>query len=95
MTGRLPVVLLWHMHQPDYRDALTGESVQPWTALHALKDYSDMAAHLEANPQARAVVNFTPVLLEQLEDLAREVTAHLAGGTPLRDPVLAAVTGAP
>ena len=95
MAGRLPVVLLWHMHQPDYRDALTGESVQPWTALHALKDYSDMAAHLEANPQARAVVNFTPVLLEQLEDLAREVNAHLAGGAPLRDPVLAAVTGTP
>jgi len=21
---RLPVILLWHMHQPQYRDALTG-----------------------------------------------------------------------
>jgi alpha-amylase/alpha-mannosidase (GH57 family) len=91
MTARLPVVLLWHMHQPQYRDALTGEYVQPWTALHALKDYADMAAHLEANPAARAVVNFTPILIEQIEDLAREVRDHLAGGPPLRDPVLAAV----
>jgi len=53
---RLPVVLLWHMHQPQYRDALTGEYVLPWTYLHALKDYTDMAAHLEAIPAARAVV---------------------------------------
>ncbi len=91
MTPRLPVVLLWHMHQPQYRDAFTGEYVQPWTVLHAIKDYADMAAHLEENPAARAVVNFTPVLLEQLEDLAGEVAAHLDGGSALRDPVLAAL----
>lgn len=95
MTARLPVVLLWHMHQPQYRDALTGEYVQPWTALHATKDYADMAAHLEANPAARAVVNFTPVLLEQISSLAGEVRGHLDGGPPLRDPVLAALVDAP
>ncbi|HEX8757256.1 MAG TPA: glycoside hydrolase family 57 protein [Steroidobacteraceae bacterium] len=86
---RLPVVLLWHMHQPQYRDALTGRYVLPWTYLHAIKDYTDMAAHLEANPAARAVVNFTPVLLEQLEEISRRVGDHLAHGSPLPDPVLA------
>ena len=40
--ARLPVILLWHMHQPQYRDALTGEYVLPWTYLHAIKDYTDM-----------------------------------------------------
>jgi alpha-amylase/alpha-mannosidase (GH57 family) len=69
--ARLPVVLLWHMHQPQYRDALSGQYVLPWTYLHAIKDYIDMAAHLEAQPNARAVVNFTPVLLEPLEELAQ------------------------
>ncbi|MGH8287608.1 MAG: glycoside hydrolase [Steroidobacteraceae bacterium] len=87
--SRLPVVLLWHMHQPQYRDALTGRYVLPWTYLHAIKDYTDMAAHLEANPAARAVVNFTPVLLEQLEEISRRVAEHLAHGSPLPDPVLA------
>ncbi|MGH8199683.1 MAG: glycoside hydrolase [Steroidobacteraceae bacterium] len=87
--SRLPVVLLWHMHQPQYRDALTGRYVLPWTYLHAMKDYTDMAAHMEANPAARAVVNFTPVLLEQLEEIARRVADHLALGSPLPDPVLA------
>jgi alpha-amylase/alpha-mannosidase (GH57 family) len=86
---RLPVVLLWHMHQPQYRDALTGRYVLPWTYLHAIKDYTDMAAHMEANPAARAVVNFTPVLLEQLEEISRRIADHLHGGGPLPDPVLA------
>ncbi|HEX4618735.1 MAG TPA: glycoside hydrolase family 57 protein, partial [Steroidobacteraceae bacterium] len=87
-AARLPVVLLWHMHQPQYRDAITGEYTLPWTYLHAIKDYTDMAAHLEANPAARAVVNFSPVLLEQLEDIAARVAGHLKSGAPLPDPVL-------
>jgi len=72
MSGntKLDLVLLWHMHQPDFRDHATGEYAQPWVYLHAIKDYSDMAAHLENHPKVRAVVNFTPVLLDQLEDYA-------------------------
>ena len=92
---RHPVVLLWHMHQPQYRDPLTGEYILPWTYLHAIKDYVDMAAHLEANATARAVVNFTPVLLEQLEELAARVAAHLRYGTALPDPVLAMLADVP
>jgi alpha-amylase/alpha-mannosidase (GH57 family) len=87
--ARLPVVLLWHMHQPQYRDALTGEYVLPWTYLHAIKDYTDMAAHLEQNPAARAVVNFTPVLLEQLDELSQLIAQHLLTGSLLPGPVLA------
>ena len=89
MSARLPVVLLWHMHQPQYKDALSAQYTLPWTYLHAIKDYTDMAAHLEDNPAARAVVNFTPVLIEQLEEIARRIAEHLKVGTPLPDPVLA------
>lgn len=94
-AARLPVVLLWHMHQPQYRDASTGEYVLPWTYLHAIKDYADMAAHLEDNPAARAVVNFTPVLLEQLEEYAQRAAACLRGDEPPGDAVLATLTAAP
>jgi alpha-amylase/alpha-mannosidase (GH57 family) len=86
---RLPVILLWHMHQPQYRDALTGHYALPWTYLHAIKDYTDMAAHLEGNASARAVVNFTPLLIEQLEELSTRIAEHLENGAPLPDPVLA------
>ncbi len=92
---RHPVVLLWHMHQPQYRDPLTGEYILPWVYLHAIKDYVDMAAHLEANPAARAVINFTPVLLEQLEDMAERVAGHLHDGCKLPDPVLAMLADEP
>jgi alpha-amylase/alpha-mannosidase (GH57 family) len=79
----LTLVLLWHMHQPEYRDYASGEFRQPWVYLHAMKDYSDMAWHLESHPGIRAVVNFTPVLLDQLEDYADQ----FASGR-LRDPLL-------
>ena len=86
---RLPVILLWHMHQPQYCDALTGQYELPWTYLHAVKDYTDMAAHLEGSSAARAVVNFTPLLIEQLDEIARRIAEHLEAGAPLPDPMLA------
>jgi alpha-amylase/alpha-mannosidase (GH57 family) len=88
---RLRVVLLWHMHQPQYREPLGGEYLAPWTYLHGIKDYSDMAAHLENQPGAAAVVNFSPALLEQLEDYRTQLEGFLAGRGGLRDPLLAAL----
>ncbi len=90
-ASRLNVVLCWHMHQPQYCDQITGIYELPWTYLHATKDYIDMAAHLEAVPEARAVVNFAPILLEQLSDYAGQVRGFLAENKPLRDPLLAAL----
>jgi alpha-amylase/alpha-mannosidase (GH57 family) len=86
---RLHVVLCWHMHQPDYRHAETGIYRAPWTYLHAIKDYADMAWHLETNPDARVVVNFSPVLLEQLQDYATWISSALSNGSDPRDPLLA------
>ena len=85
------VVLYWHMHQPDYRDQRNGEYQQPWTYLHTIKDYVDMVAHLENNQQARAVVNFAPILLEQIEDYTSQLDNYLHHGKALRDPLLAAL----
>ncbi len=85
----MKVVLCWHMHQPEYRNMGTGTSQLPWTYLHAVKDYVDMAAHLEAVPRAKAVVNFAPILLEQIEAYIREVKAFLAGRGTINDPLLA------
>ncbi|MCB1875820.1 MAG: glycoside hydrolase [Chromatiales bacterium] len=88
---RLKVVLLWHMHQPEYRAGSDGEYRLPWTYLHGIKDYVDMAAHIEMVPEARAVVNFAPTLLEQLDDYARQTRDYLACGASPRDPLLAAL----
>lgn len=87
----MKVVLCWHMHQPEYRDLSSGEYELPWTYLHALKDYLDMVAHLEANPAACAVVNFAPVLLDQIEDYSQQLEHYFTRGAGLRDPVLGAL----
>ena len=87
----LNVVLYWHMHQPEYRDLRNGEYHLPWTYLHTIKDYVDMAAHLENNIDARAVVNFAPVLLEQIDDYAQQLDNYLHHGQALRDPLLSSL----
>ncbi|MDD2557899.1 MAG: glycoside hydrolase family 57 protein [Desulfuromonadaceae bacterium] len=94
MTDKINVVLCWHMHQPHYRDALDGTYHLPWVYLHAIKDYSDMAYHLETCPEARVVVNFAPVLLEQLNDYAAQMRKWLRDGEATCDPLLNLVAGA-
>lgn len=67
------LALLWHMHQPLYREPETGEYLMPWVRLHATRAYYDMAWMLERHPGVRCTVNFTPVLLEQLDDYVNGV----------------------
>lgn len=90
---KLNLVLCWHMHQPYYRDGLDGEFVLPWVYLHAIKDYDDMAAHLERYPKMRTVVNFAPVLLEQLDEYAQQIDAFLQTGAAMSDPMLNLLAG--
>ena len=90
---KIKVALCWHMHQPHYRDGLDGEYRLPWVYLHALKDYTDMAWHIENCPEAKVVVNFAPVLLEQLDDYAKKMQGWLDNGTSMCDPLLNLVSG--
>jgi len=64
----LHLIFQWHMHQPFYRDAKSGRILLPWVRLHATKDYTDMAWHLERYPDIKAVFNLVPSLLKQIQD---------------------------
>ena len=90
-SSALNVVIYWHMHQPEYRDLRNGEYHLPWTYLHTIKDYVEMVAHLENAESARAVINFAPVLLEQIDDYAQQLDGYLNKGKALRDPLLSAL----
>jgi len=92
--SKLNVVICWHMHQPCYQDRLSGEYFLPWTYLHAIKDYVDMAAHLEAEPNASAVVNFAPILLEQLDDYGQQIRDYFLKGSKINDTLLCALGSA-
>jgi len=92
MTQPLSVIFCWHMHQPFYREADSGNYHLPWVYLHATKDYTDMAAVLRQVPEARAVVNFVPSLTIQIDDYATRIRGWLDGTEKhLPDPLLAAL----
>lgn len=56
------------MHQPLYKDRLTGHYLMPWVRLHGIKDYLDMPLRLQDFPAIRQTFNIVPSLMEQLED---------------------------
>ncbi len=71
MNGKLPVAIIWHMHQPYYRHPQTSEFVLPWVRLHASKDYLHMARLLQEFPGVKAHFTMVPSLRDQLEDYGR------------------------
>jgi alpha-amylase/alpha-mannosidase (GH57 family) len=68
--NRVHLMILWHMHQPQYRDPSNGRYILPWTRLHALKDYWGMVRVLEEFPRLHATFNVVPSLGAQLEEYA-------------------------
>ncbi len=70
MSERLNIAFIWHMHQPLYKDPITGEYVMPWVLLHGTKDYLDMVAILDEFPAVHQTFNIVPSLIEQIEDYA-------------------------
>src|SRR6202453_3053628 len=66
--ARLRVVVLWHQHQPYYKDLVTGQYRMPWTRLHGLKDYYGMVKLLDEFPQVHQTFNLVPSLVTQIQD---------------------------
>src|SRR5215470_13100989 len=82
------VVILWHQHQPFYKDLVTGEYRLPWVRLHGLKDYYGMVKLLDEFPEVHQTFNLVPSLIAQLGDYvagtARDPLLELAA-KPARD----------
>jgi alpha-amylase/alpha-mannosidase (GH57 family) len=66
--AQLRVVVLWHQHQPYYKDLVTGQYRLPWTRLHGLKDYYGMVKLLDEFPQVHQTFNLVPSLITQIQD---------------------------
>lgn len=56
------------MHQPVYKNPVSGEYLMPWVRLHAVKDYLNMALLLEEFPKIKQTFNIVPSLIDQLND---------------------------
>jgi alpha-amylase/alpha-mannosidase (GH57 family) len=77
---KIYISFLWHMHQPFYKDLVTGEYKLPWTRMHALKDYYGMVRILEEFPKIHQTFNLVPSMMVQIEEYA---------ANQARDPLLA------
>jgi alpha-amylase/alpha-mannosidase (GH57 family) len=64
----LSIAFVWHMHQPYYKDDLTGSYILPWVRMHGIKDYYDMPALLADFPDIHQTFNLVPSLLKQIQD---------------------------
>ena len=62
------LLFLWHMHQPYYKDLVTGEYRLPWVRLHALKDYYGMVKLLDEFPGVHQTFNLVPSLIAQIQE---------------------------
>src|SRR5437868_2039693 len=62
------ILFLWHMHQPFYKDLVSGEYRLPWVRLHALKDYYGMVKLLEEFSGVHQTFNLVPSLITQIDD---------------------------
>src|SRR5450432_4081100 len=67
---RINLCFLWHMHQPFYKDLISGEYKLPWTRMHALKDYYGMVRILEDFPDIKQTFNLVPSMMVQIEEYA-------------------------
>ncbi len=94
---QIRVVFLWHMHQPFYKDLVTGEYRLPWVRMHALKDYYGMVKLLDEFPAVHQTFNLVPSLIAQIQDYALgvardpllEVVARPAADLSMEDRLLA------
>ena len=67
---RIHLCFVWHMHQPFYKDLISGEYRLPWTRYHALKDYYGMVKVLEDFPAVHQTFNLVPSMIVQIEEYA-------------------------
>ena len=67
---RIYLCFVWHMHQPFYKDLVSGEYKLPWTRMHALKDYYGVARILEEFPKIHQTFNLVPSMMAQVAEYA-------------------------
>lgn len=67
---KLPILFLWHHHQPFYCAPHRDRPELPWVRLHAVRGYLDILAVARETGSAMTV-NFSPALLTQINEMSR------------------------
>ena len=74
----LNFAMIWHMHQPLYKNILSGRYEMPWVRDHAPEEYLDHPKILMDYPTVNATFNLVPSLILQIEDyVAGAIDNHI------------------
>ena len=81
----LNVAIVFHQHQPYYKNKLTGMYELPWVRVHAMTEYVDSPGILSQYPGTQVTYNLVPSFLEQLVDYHRNETPDIHTDFARRD----------
>lgn len=73
LDDALNLAIVFHQHQPYYKNKLTGMYEMPWVRVHAMAEYVDSPGIL-AGTNTKVTYNLVPSLIEQLVDYNRNET---------------------
>ena len=69
----LNLAIVFHQHQPYYKNKLTGMYEMPWVRVHAMTEYVDSPGIL-ADTNTKVTYNLVPSFIEQLVDYHEQET---------------------
>jgi alpha-amylase/alpha-mannosidase (GH57 family) len=64
----LNVIIMWHNHQPFYKNPVNGEYILPWVRLHGVKDYYRMPYIVSNYPDIKVSFDLSGSLIAQIQD---------------------------
>jgi len=70
----LNLAIIFHQHQPYYKNKQTGIYEMPWVRVHAMTEYVDSPGILAQSPGTKVTYNLVPSFIEQLVDYHRNET---------------------
>ncbi|MGB1818527.1 MAG: glycoside hydrolase, partial [Candidatus Poseidoniaceae archaeon] len=60
------LAIIFHQHQPYYKNKLTNTFEMPWVRVHAMTEYVDSPGILSQYPDTKVTYNLVPSFIEQL-----------------------------
>ncbi len=83
----LNVIIMWHNHQPFYKNPVSNDYILPWVRLHGVKDYYRMPYIVSQYPDVKVSFDLSGSLIAQIQDYlngARD-TREVISITPLQN----------
>ena len=68
LDDALNLAIVFHQHQPYYKNKLSGMYEMPWVRVHAMTEYVDSPGILSKYPETKITYNLVPSFIEQLVD---------------------------